>query len=302
MLNEPASQRSLTGALLPAARIVARACRFAPSKMAEGGHRLRGDSHLQRGDPRPDADDRPGHLCRSGHHLGLLRVRHLDAGRRPRGGERPEDHRRGYGQLRLHDRPRVRGSVGLKRHAGSVIVGLFAALLGLHNSTSRYMFALGRVHRPYGSPFVASLTVGGIEILVVSVSALAGIDRFIQLGAVTGAITSFGLELLQAFAAVSVIGFFWRRPDRSWVRTVILPGVGAAGLFIASYFIMRDFSVLTGLQVGWINSLPWIVIGIGVVGVLYALWLRSARKETYDNIVRTIEVRDGTVPAAVYEE
>lgn len=193
-----------------------------------------------------------------------------------------------------------------------ILVGLFAALLGLHNSTSRYLFALGRshllpgqlgrVHRRYGSPFVASLTVTGIEILVVSLSALAGLDPFIQLGAVTGAVTAFGIVLLQAFAAVSVIGFFWRRPDRSWARTVILPGLGATGLFIASYFIMRNFSMLTGSQVAWINSLPWITIGIGVVGVLYALWLRSARSDTYEAIVRTIEVGETTVPAEVYEQ
>ena len=60
-----------------------------------------------------------------------------------------------------------------------ILGGLFAALLGLHNSTSRYMFALGRshllpsqlgrVHRRYGSPFVASLTATVIEILVVSI-------------------------------------------------------------------------------------------------------------------------------------
>ena len=60
--------------------------------------------------------------------------------------------------------------------------------------------------------------------------------------------------------------------------------------------------MLTGSQVAWIDSLPWITIGIGLVGVLYALWLRSARSDTYEAIVRTIEVGETTVPAEVYEQ
>jgi amino acid transporter len=180
-----------------------------------------------------------------------------------------------------------------------VLIAFFASALGLHNSGSRYVFALGRsellpkrlghVHPRFKSPWTASIVLTTIELVVIGVAALVGLDPLTQLNAVTGALATFGIVMIQALAAVSVVAFFWKREDRSWLKTVILPSLGALGLIGALYLIIKYFSMLTGYTVGWTVALPYMVIAIGVIGVGYALWLRSARVQRYDNIVRTLE-------------
>jgi amino acid transporter len=180
-----------------------------------------------------------------------------------------------------------------------VLVAFFASALGLHNSGARYVFALGRsellprrlgrVHPRYKSPWTASITLTAIEFAVIGMGAVVSLDPLTQLNAIAGALATFGIIMIQALAAIAVVAFFWRRPERSWLKTVILPSLGALGLIGACYLIVRYFSMLTGYGVGWTTSLPYVVVAIGVAGVGYGLWLRSARSERYDNIVRTLE-------------
>lgn len=177
-----------------------------------------------------------------------------------------------------------------------------AAVLALHNSASRYVFALGRVRllprqlgraqQRFGSPYVASLTLSSVEMAVVVGCALATVDPYIQLAALASALATFGIILLQAGAALSVVGFFWRRPDKSWLKTIILPGLGAAGLLGACVLIVLNFPALTGRPSGVVNQIPWIVLGIAALAFAYGLWLRSYRRERYDNIARALETGD----------
>jgi amino acid transporter len=180
-----------------------------------------------------------------------------------------------------------------------IIASLFAAILGIHNSGSRYLFAmgvsgllprwLGRVSKRYGSPITAVIFASCLELVVVIVCAVGGVDPFIGLGGVGAAVGTFGIVILQATAAASVVGFFWSRDDKSWVRTIILPGIGSIMLFVATGLTIYYFNVLTGSSVAWINALPWVVIGLGACGTGYALWLRSYRPQRYAVIGRAME-------------
>jgi len=174
-----------------------------------------------------------------------------------------------------------------------------AAVLALHNSAARYLFALGRVRllprplgraqRRFGSPHIASMTLSVIEVSVLLVCALAAVEPYLQLAALASALATFGIILLQAGAATSVVGFFWRRPGRSRIRTIILPGIGAAGLLGACVLIVHNFPALTGRPSGVVNQIPWMVVGLAAVALGYGLWLRRYRSERYDTIARALE-------------
>jgi len=180
-----------------------------------------------------------------------------------------------------------------------IIASLFAAMLGIHNSGSRYLFAmgvsgllprwLGKVSRRFGSPIAAVIFASFLELCVVILCAIGSVDPFIGLGGVGAAVGTFGIVLLQATAAASVVGFFWNRDDKSWAKTIILPGIGCLMLYVGVGLIIKYFSVLTGYTVGWINALPWIVIGLGACGCAYALWLRAYRPTRYAIIGRAME-------------
>jgi amino acid transporter len=168
---------------------------------------------------------------------------------------------------------------------------VFASLLAIHNASSRYMYALGRehvmptwlgaLHRKHGSPSRASMVQTAINIAVCAAYAIAGLSPYLNLVPAMTGLGTLGILVLQAAAAASVIGFFWRRSDRHWWRTVLAPLVGLAGLVTAIVLVLEKFSVLTGTTSGIVNYLPWLLVGASAVGIGFGLWLRSAKPAVY---------------------
>jgi amino acid transporter len=180
-----------------------------------------------------------------------------------------------------------------------ILTSAAASVLAVQNGTARYALALGRVgllpkslartQRRTGSPYVALIVLTIIEVTVIGICAIAGVDPYVQLSTIAAGLGTFGVVLLQAGASMSVVGFFLKRPDRSWVKTIILPSIGAAGLATGCVLIARNFSALTGRPAGIVNQLPWLTIGVAAIGLVYALWMRSANKAKYANIGRMLE-------------
>jgi amino acid transporter len=172
-----------------------------------------------------------------------------------------------------------------------IVTSLFAAVLALHNATSRYLFALGRegllaralgrTHPRHRSPYIASRAQIAIAAVVVAGFAIGGADPYLLLGTSMGGLGTLGIVALQAAAAAAVIGYFRRRRDPRIWTTVIAPFAGAAGLVTACVLIVHNYSALTGRHSGIVNQLPWLLLAAAVAGVAYAVWLRSARPEVY---------------------
>lgn len=173
---------------------------------------------------------------------------------------------------------------------------LFAGMLALHNAANRYLFVLGRervlpgwldgVHPRHTSPHRASLVQTGFTVAVVAVFAIAGLDPYVNLATTMLGIGTLGIVALQAAAALSVLGFFRRRPDRHWWRTGLAPLLGLAGLVTATVLLVRNFAVLTGTTNVVVTSLPWAIVVAAVGGAGYAWWLRAARPERYADLAR----------------
>jgi amino acid transporter len=168
-----------------------------------------------------------------------------------------------------------------------VCTSLLAAMLAFHNVASRYLFALGRdrvlparlghYHARHLSPHVASVTVSVISTLVAGIFAVAGLDPYLTLAASMVGLSTLGVLLLQVLAAVSVVVFFLRYPDGTFLRTVFVPALGAVGLLTGFLLAVVHFSTLIGTTNRIVGSLPAMLVVVMVAGFFAGLWLRSRR-------------------------
>jgi amino acid transporter len=187
------------------------------------------------------------------------------------------------------------GSVATEVLQVLVCTSLLAATLALHNGASRYLFALGRehvlpgalgrIHPKHGNPHRASLTLTAATVVVVSCFAVAGLDPYTSLSTSMVGLGTLGIVVLQAAAALSVIGFFRRRPDRHWWRTLVAPLVGFAGLSAAVVLLVANFGLVTGTDNVAVNLLPALLGVVALAGVVHGRRRRVAPER--DSLVAT---------------
>lgn len=175
-----------------------------------------------------------------------------------------------------------------------LVTSVFAAMLALHNAANRYIYALGRervlpnwlgqVHERHHSPHRASVVQTIACALVVAAFALAGLDPYTNLTTSCLGVGTLGIVALQACAAVAVVTYFWRRPDRHWWRTVLAPGLGAVGLTASVVLLVANFPLLVGTGYSVVDDLPLVLAVAVVFGVGYGLWLRAKQPQRYAGI------------------
>lgn len=172
-----------------------------------------------------------------------------------------------------------------------LLVSLFAALLALHNSATRYLYALGRARalpswlshtRPdNGAPVHASATQVVLSLAVLMIFVVAGAQ---PMTSVVPAMTGFGtlaIIALQLIAAVAIIVFFRRRHDTRLLTTLVIPGIGTVGLAVILTLAIANFGVMAGSNSPVVAALPWLLPIVAVAGVIYALFLKARRPAVY---------------------
>jgi len=198
---------------------------------------------------------------------------------------------------------------GLAAHWGatvSTIAGLlfltsnFAALLSFHNGVARYLFALGRervlpvalsrVGARSGGPVAGSLAQTALAVVVLSIFVLSGTEPVLEMFTWLSGISAVGVVLLMAGTSAAVVGFFRGRSSAAsmWQRAVA-PTLATIALVALVVLIIGNFDALLGTDptspLRWI--LPGIVVLGGLLGVLWALKLKSSRPDVYASIGTT---------------
>jgi len=192
-----------------------------------------------------------------------------------------------------------------------LFTSLFAAAVSFHNSVARYSFALGRegvlprvlgtTNARTGAPLVASVTQTVIGLIVIVVYAMAGWDPTQKLFFWLGTTGGFGILILLIGTSIAAIIYFGRdsRGESIWSR-LIAPVLAAVALGYVFYQTVKAFPnllvVASDAPIAWI--LPGLYAAMFVIGVLWALYLRSSRPEVYNAIGLGAKAVTGLIPAA----
>lgn len=181
------------------------------------------------------------------------------------------------------------------------ITSLLAALVAFHNGAARYFFALGRTgvlpkklgltSVRTGAPFAGSLAQSCVAIIVIVVFAIAGAgsplgDLFPVLTLFTWLTNAaaFGLVFLLAVTSIAVVAWFSRNHHGHGVGTrVVAPAISALGLLTVAALILVNFDLMIGAEgpSPLVAIMPGIIIGSGVVGLIWGEVIRRLRPDVY---------------------
>jgi len=195
-----------------------------------------------------------------------------------------------------------------------VVTGSFACALAFHNAASRYLYALGRdgvvdglkktlgsTHGTHGSPHIASVVQTVVTVLITlgffflqkPTDAAPDVAYIHQYGlmAIMG---TMAILIVQSICSVSVIWYFHVRKKHpetaSWWRTFLAPLIGALGMLYVVYLLFSNIDFAAGAAAGSpvFKAMPYIVLGVGLVGVLGALALKYRSPVRYERIGSTV--------------
>lgn len=184
-----------------------------------------------------------------------------------------------------------------------VVTSLIAVLLAFHNTLSRYLFSLGRArflsarlgrtHRRFHSPSVASLVLTILTAVVLLAFVVAGADPFTTIYLWLVGLGTVGVLVLQAAGAAAVVGYFARnRASRTnpWTN-FIAPALGGIGLVAAIVLAVVNFPLLTGVTEGPATLLPWLLVVAAIGGLIIGI-TRSRKGEVVDLSTGVIQIED----------
>jgi amino acid transporter len=181
-----------------------------------------------------------------------------------------------------------------------LISSAFASTLAFHNTTSRYLFTLGRegllprrlaaVHARHGSPHVASAVQASVAVVVVLLFAVAGADAYLGLFLLMVGPGILAVIVLQALCAVAIVVFFRRHAagdGTSVWATVVAPLASLVGLVVATWLVVVNFELLSG-RTGWVNVLLVAFLPLAfAVGVGVTVALRRRDPARYQALTQT---------------
>jgi amino acid transporter len=178
-----------------------------------------------------------------------------------------------------------------------LLTSVTAAALSFHNTTARYLFALGREKVAPGwlgrtslrtcSPVAASVTQTVVGGLVIILWAVLGLDPLVHLFFYMSTAAGIGLLALITTCAIAVVAYFARdRHGESAWATRISPALSVVALAAVLWLSVLHFHTLIGVEKG--SMLPVLVpilfAGLALLGAGWGLYLKRWRPEVYAGI------------------
>jgi hypothetical protein len=98
--------------------------------------------------------------------------------------------------------------------------------------------------------------------------------------------------LVQAICSAAVIWYFWVRKTHrgNVITTLICPLIGAAAMLYVVWLLWdnREFAAGLAAKSDVFKVAPYMILAVFVIGLVYAVWLRSAKPAIYAEIGRTV--------------
>jgi hypothetical protein len=96
-----------------------------------------------------------------------------------------------------------------------------------------------------------------------------------------------GILAVQALASVAIIAYFMTkaRDGLHWWKTILAPIIGCVAMLGACYLLIDNRPVLAGNgSVPFVQAIPYIVVGIFLIGVVTALIVKATSAERFAGI------------------
>jgi amino acid transporter len=186
-----------------------------------------------------------------------------------------------------------------------IITGSFACGMAFHNTAARYFYSLGRervmpsglgrTHHRWRSPWVATLTQSAIAAFIVFlfwifVGAHQPLtEAYLQLYglmAVMGVIIILSVQALVSLAIFSYFRTHHPEEHHAW-KTILAPLISFVAQGIVLYLLFHNLELI-GSGYDYANYLGWIDLGVFLVGIGGALWLKRRDEARFDNIGRLV--------------
>jgi amino acid transporter len=184
-----------------------------------------------------------------------------------------------------------------------IITSAFACQLAFFNTSSRYVFALGRdgvlphvfgrTHKRHQTPHVAGLAIAGFLALFIlgfyvnDPSTEATLTKLATWAPLVGVL---GILAIQALVSFAIVRYFWvlDRANRHWWRTLVAPTVGGALQVFFAYLLIENRTTLAGADVPFVKAVPWIVLVVFALGVGAGVWFRFRDSVRYQAVGRFV--------------
>jgi amino acid transporter len=193
------------------------------------------------------------------------------------------------------------------RHVMQVLIltSAFACGMAFHNTSARYIYSLARegvlhkgmarTHAVYKSPHVASCVQSVLAaIVLVLFMVLSGTDdptkqAYLEIYGLMALLGTSLVMFAQAIVSLAIIVYFRTHhpEDHHWFETLVAPLVSFVAQIIVIWMLFANIDFLGG-GLAFANWILWINLAVIALGILGALWLRSAKPQVYDQLGRLI--------------
>jgi amino acid transporter len=212
------------------------------------------------------------------------------------------------------------GTIAVDVYKLLLVIGSFACALAFGNASARYIYAisreaafasvrnsLGKINAKHQSPANAVILQTVITLVIClafyqftnvyvpdadgNPVATPELVPYVNLYGLIAVIGTAMILLVQTITSFAVISYFWVKKTHkgNFITTLVAPLIGAAGMLYALYLLWTNRAFAAGLGSDSLvfALMPWYIVGILVIGFGYALWVKKARPEIYDEIGQT---------------
>jgi amino acid transporter len=171
--------------------------------------------------------------------------------------------------------------------------------MAFHNTAARYLYSLGRegvvpgflgtTHDTHKSPHMASLVQSVLAALWIILYAVFNGTNDPNAQAYLGVYTLFAvlgtglLLVLQAIVSIAIILYFQKHGGGNMFSTMIAPIISFVAQAWLVYLLVSNLASFAGTS-AFANTIPWLMLAILVVGLIWGFILKGANPEAYRNI------------------
>jgi amino acid transporter len=186
-----------------------------------------------------------------------------------------------------------------------IITGSFACGMAFHNTTSRYFYSLGRegllpralgkTHKHYQSPYIASILQSVIAaIIVIGFALFTGSNdpasqAYLQLYGLMAVMGVIVILAVQALVSISILLYFRKNhgEDVHWWKTIVAP---ALAFITQGYVVFLLFDNISFLGSGygyakWLGPIDLLVV---LAGIGFAFYIKRRDPAKYESAGRLI--------------